>query len=253
MVKIGLKIFIAGYVFWYGLGYLNPNVIGLLNLFDVNLAIILFFGFTILGYKFGYNSIPKYIPSEVKLHEYGVGNRSFVLLVMVFILVAIFLYLTSGKGMLGYHAVRAQIAIGILIFIYTCLFRGWKKVIFLLFFFAIMLFSLETYSRRPFLTLSATILLIPLIRNRYSLQKTTFIGISTAIFGVVILSYITGIRYLGETVYLFEIGSLLREGISVFISGEGFDTVYLTSYVIENYKTSDYLHGQTFFGGFTNS
>lgn len=252
MEKIGLKTLIFGFLFWYGLGYLNPIVLVNPVSFEVNFSIALFFAVMVLLHRIGYSFTPKGFPQLVPFRDYRVGSRTFTLLAISLLLGAILLLFSQGGGMLGYHALRAQIALGILTFIYVLLFKGWQRTFLFLAFLAIAFYSLDTYSRRPFLTLVAPVLLVPLIRNRYNVSSRLLYGIVGSTVVIAAISYLTGIRALPEEGSLFDVVNVVMHGLSILAVGEGIDTVHLTAYIVDNYHSSTYLYGQTFIAGIVN-
>lgn len=253
MNKVGLKVLVAAFIFWYGLGYINLNYSDDYDLYETNFVIALFIIIMLVGHMAGYSAIQKRIPQATTYHDYNVGTRTFVLLIVVYATIFALLGLFRDEGMLGYHLVRAVTAVGILAFVYVLLFTGWKRLVILLLFSTIVFYSLGVYSRRPFLTLIVPLLLIPMIRNRYKIGFNRILLVLVAVFVTFLsVAYITGIRYIGEDSSLLDVVGIANDGGKVLLSGMGFDTVHLTSYVLRNYDSSNYLYGQSFLGGLLN-
>lgn len=215
---------------------------------ETTFSIILFFIVALLGYfPSYYRATARHIGPSPSLRS---GSYSYVLVVLA--VITITSVLIGSSGMLRYHSLRAEIAIGIFVYIYSYQFTGWRKAILLAIFGAILIYSLGIYSRRPFLTLAAPVLLVPLIQKRIP----TYLALPGAVLTVAIagagLLYITGLRYLGTQASLLEVVALVHQGLLVFLQGEGFDTVWLTQYVVESYDASNYHLGGTFLGGLFN-
>ena len=252
MEKIGLKIFISAFLFWYGLGYLHPIILENSISLEANFSIALFFVVMVLVHGVGYASVPKHFPQKVAYRDYGVGSRSFIILTISLFLGLSLLQFSQGTGMLGYHALRVQIALGILTFVYALLFKGWQRTFLFLVVLAIAVYALGTYSRRPFLTLIAPVLLVPLIRNRYNSSSKLAYGIGSSVVAIAAILYVTGLRHSGVETSLSDVVSLVLDGFRSVIVGQGFDTVHLTQYTIDIYDSSMYVYGQTFIGGLVN-
>jgi oligosaccharide repeat unit polymerase len=250
--QLGLKTLIIAFLFWYGIGYLHPLASETTGLLEVNLSIGLFILLMTTSYQLGYRYKATITPEQPLLHEYGLGARSFFLIFAVVGCGTVIATLLNGSGMLGYHALRANSALGILAYVYSLLFTGTRHKALLILVAIILVMSLGTYSRRPFLTIMAAMVLIPLIRNRYPLKSILPLALGIALAGFFAIAYITGIRYAGADTSPFALFSLISEGMSVMVRGEGFDTIFLTHYVIETYDTDTYFYGQTFLGGIFN-
>jgi len=253
MSKLGLKTLVVAFLFWYGLGYFNMATANIGDIREVNILIVFFLGVLLVGYRVGYASVPKRQLQPTRIQDYSFGSRTLVILVVVFSVgIALVPFSRVVGGMLNYHLIRVIVALGILAYVYGLLFGGWKRALLLLFFVFVVIFSLSVYSRRPFLTLLAPIILVPLIRNRYHISLVLPIGSMAGALGLISLLYVTGLRYLGSSASLLDIVSLVRQGLGAILLGKGFDTIVLTKYVMETYDSSTFLYGQTFFAGFIN-
>ena len=237
--NISLSAFALGYVFWYGIAFLNTTVT---NLGDIYIANITFLVFILLTY-FIFRENSK-IPDTLKL----VISPSFIFITL-FIFFLIFLLKDFAPGMIKYHMIRAESAISILIFIF--LFSQQRSLVmrfflaFLVLFIAINLSG--SYSRRPLLIFLAVPLVIMFLLNARK-PGSSLIVMLICFVAFTLIAYVTFLR----SGFEFSLNSLIMYGFVPLAYGEGFDVVVNHLYVLETYNESNFLLGESFLAGIFN-
>lgn len=242
MNKLALKTFFVGFAFWYGLGLLHPNnemvadwpaTVGIICLF-----VVCFTAAHLIGYRF-------------RRWRSFFGNRNQHRISAWFFAVSVCscsVLLAVSDTAFAYHAVRVAATGGILSFFAWWHLPSQQRQAFIVFFFLLLLASLLFYSRRPFLTIAATPLVLFLLRQQKGFK---FGRVLVALcISWALLCVVTGIRYSDGTG--FDVIALFRLGAENLSSAVGFDTIFLTDFVILYYREGAYLFGETFVAGFLN-
>lgn len=246
MRRVSLYTFVSAYLFWYGLSYINPAA-RVLHDYGVTISyILIFFIITVSSYSLVY----KKQVAIVRKDPVRPGSRSLFYFISVIILLHLVYYLIPRSGMSWYHFSRVFSAFGCISVVFAFFFTGKIRALLLCIALAMAFQLLGLYSRRLALVIFAALLIVPVIKERYSLSKRIrrmlILGVSS--FLLILIS--TGRRIASQSGSDFW--SIYSSGYNAFVAGSGFDTVHLLDFTISRYGFDNFLLGQSFIAGFLN-
>jgi oligosaccharide repeat unit polymerase len=205
-----------------------------------------------LSYLIAYN-IPskKKIKTQKKVLYFQNKPRVIILSIVLIIIYLIFLY---SSGMPRYHLIRILVTISIFFVVIFLLSDSPLLKSFSLFIVVLLIsyLFLDLYTRRPIFSV-----LFPFIY--YIFLKQIVKGNSSKnIFKIILLFLSILIIFFLFTAYRIsdnegiDLFSLAESAINIILFGSGFDTIFLTQFVVEKFNFDNYLYGDSFLAGFLN-
>ena len=242
MRQLGLKSLILGFIFWYGFSFLNYNNNNIINIDKTIYLISIFLIFFLFSYLFFYRT------NQIQ-NSYDEIFISPMVLVYLLIIIGILYYIIYLSFYLRYVYTSFS---AIFIFSYLCYYhsQGFYKFIYLTINIIIFLILLDEYSRRYLLEASLAIVYLFLL-NKKKLLFLDFCKILFIILITILLYfYVTGLRL--NNYQLNNIFYNILLGWRSTFDAMGFDTIYLTDFVLNFYTSSNFLNGESFIAGFIN-
>ena len=231
-------------MFWYGLGIFHPLVRELemsyytyFLLFLMPL-IVLFSYYLPLKISFQY---PKYLNYEKK------EGLVFLIISLSIVYMGV-LYLS---GMPRYHLIRVLVTFAIFLASIFLLTKNLKLKFFTFFFFFLIVdfVLLDLYTRRALLGAIFPFIyyiFLKLITNRNSNIKIIILVILTFVVFFIFTAYRSSSLEEIQFLDLFQIA------LDLILIGSGFDTIFLTQYVVSHFDMNNFLYGESFLAGLLN-
>lgn len=244
---ISLHVFIFGYIFWYGLGFLHPEV----NMNQISYySLFLIFAFpliVLIGYNIPTNK-PSYNDNVINFES----NTGLVLLTL-FLGISFLLFLVSS-GMPRYHLIRILVTFAIF---FICIFllsniKSKQNYSLLIVLFLIGFLFIDLYTRRPIFSVIFPVIyffLLKQIEQNVSFGKLFKL---ITIFSLMLLLFFLFTAYRSSNDGEVNLSSLFQLASDIILLGSGFDTIYLTDYVVSSYNINNFLLGDSFLAGLLN-
>lgn len=248
--RYALHTFLGAMLFWYGGGFLRAQFEYIYNWTEIIEALATFIASLFLGYLV-FRRSRIFRPTPWPLVTVSDISHAKVFLCLSLLLV-VYVFGLSRGGMIGYHTTRLIPVTGIIAGI--ILFSGINRMraVYLLYFLAPLIYSLTIYSRRPALTIVAVPIILYWInwKTTKKLIAPILVGV---VAGVAILIVQTGLRQAKRTSAGISARLQFTDGLTALSVGEGFDTIAMFDYVIDNYPARyDFLNQKSIYGTVLN-
>ena len=245
MKRLGLISVILGFIFWYGISFFNYNNNNIINISETIYLILFFKIIFLFSYIFFYkfNNFQK-LSKKIVINP----NGKLFLIILIFILFSIQNYV-SNLGTITIHINTAFSAILVYSYYFFNKTDGINKLTYFIICVFLFIILLDDYSRRYLLEAALAIIYLFLIENKkmkfQNFVKLVFFSSLILIF----YFYLSGLR---ENDTFNSLLNNINTGIDLTFNAMGFDTIYLTDFVLNFYSSENFLYGESFFAGFVN-